>query len=289
MAHRFGRVGMHPIFIEIPIPGYGPFAIHTYGLMVALGFFFAISVVTNQAARKGMDGDQIVNMLFGLILTGVVGARLLFVALEWRSYVDRPLSIINIREGGLVFLGGVVCAAFYGLYFIRKYQLPFWKTTDAVILGLPLGQMFGRLGCVAAGCCYGRPTDLPWSITYTSPLAAGAPLNVPVHPVQLYESIGNLVIFLGLYLLARSNKQRFDGQVVIAYFVAYPVLRIVTETFRGDSVRGFFMQDVLGQTLSTSQFISLVLLSAALVAGFLRRRASLSSGDPLNPQTPVGA
>lgn len=271
---------MHPIFFEIPIPGGQPFAIHTYGVMVALGFFFAISVVTNQAARRGMDSDLIVNMLFGLILSGVIGARLLFVALEWKSYVDRPLSILNIREGGLVFLGGVICAALYGLYFIRKHQLPFWKTTDAVILGLPLGQMFGRLGCVAAGCCFGRPTDLPWALTYTSELAAGAPLHVPVHPVQLYESLGNLVIFLGLYLLARSHRQKFDGQILISYFVAYPLLRIITETFRGDTVRGFFMKDVLGEVISTSQFISLLLLLAALVAGFLRRKAGVSVEPP---------
>jgi len=276
---------MHPIFFEIPIPGGQPFAIHTYGVMVALGFFFAISVVTNQAARRGMDSDLIVNMLFGLILSGVIGARLLFVGLEWKSYVARPLSILNIREGGLVFLGGVICAALYGLYFIRKHQLPFWKTTDAVILGLPLGQMFGRLGCVAAGCCFGRPTDLPWAITYTSELAAGAPLHVPVHPVQLYESFGNLVIFLGLYWLARSNRQKFDGQILIGYFVAYPLLRIITETFRGDTVRGFFMKDVLGEVISTSQLISLLLLLAALVAGFLRRKAGYS----VEPPSAVGA
>lgn len=286
---------MHPIFIDIPIPGFlqgllgQSFAIHTYGLMVALGFFFAISVVTRQARRHELDPDLIVNMLFGLILWGVIGSRLLFVALEWKSYVDRPLSILNIREGGLVFLGGVICAALYGLYYVHKHQLPFWKVTDSVVIGVPLGQMFGRLGCVAAGCCYGKPTDLPWAITFTSELSAGAPLNVPLHPVQIYESIGNLLIFLALYLWARSGKQRFDGQIVIGYFMLYPILRISTELFRGDTVRGFFMQETLGQLISTSQLISLLLLLAAAGAYVLRSRAgnTLSGPGLGGPDKPV--
>lgn len=272
---------MHPIFLQIPLPSFlhgvmGPtFAIHTYGLMVALGFFFAIQVVTRVGRSKELDPDLLVNLLFGLILWGVIGSRLLFVALEWKSYVDRPLAILNIREGGLVFLGGLVAATIYGIYAIMRYQLPLWKTTDAVIIGVPLGQMFGRLGCVSAGCCYGGPTDLPWAITYSSPDVAGAPLNIPVHPVQLYESLGNLLIFGALLWLGQSGRQKFEGQVLALYLMAYPCLRIVTELFRGDVVRGFFMQDRLGQLISTSQAISLVLLVVGAGMYVWRRRVAL--------------
>lgn len=255
---------MYPVFISIPIPGFlqgvlgTTFAIHTYGVMVALGFFFAISAVTSEARRKNLDADAIVNLLFGLILWGIVGSRLLFVALEWHSYVDRPLSILNIREGGLVFQGGLVCAALYAVISITRQKLPFWKTVDAVIIGVPLGHAFGRLGCTAAGCCYGQPTDLPWAITFTDPGVAGAPLNVPLHPVQLYESIGNLAIFTLLMVIARRGVFRSDGRILALYLLAYPLLRYVTELFRGDEVRGFFLQDRLGHALSTSQAISLV-------------------------------
>lgn len=279
---------MYPVFVSIPIPGFlqgllGPvFSIHTYGVMVALGFFFAISAVTSEARRKNLDADAIVNLLFGLILWGIVGSRLLFVALEWKSYVDRPLAILNIREGGLVFQGGLVCAGLYGVVSILRQKLPFWKTVDAVIVGVPLGHAFGRLGCTAAGCCFGKPTDLPWAITFTDPGVAGAPLNLPLHPVQLYESLGNLIIFVVLLLLARRGKFRSDGQVLASYLLAYPILRYVTELFRGDEVRGFFMQESLGQALSTSQAISVVelILGIGLYAYLRHKPQGTSDASP---------
>jgi len=292
---------MHPVFFTLPIPellirffaGFGitldaTFSIHTYGVMSALGFFLAITVVNREASRKGLDADTVTNLLFGNILWGVIGSRLLFVALSWQEYVDRPFAILNIREGGLVFQGGLIAAVVYSLYFVRRQRLPFWKTGDVLILGL-LGHTFGRLGCLAAGCCYGKSTLLPWAITFTHPDAAGPPSGLPLHPVQLYESAGNLLIFVGLLYLLR-RRLRFDGQVLLIYFMAYPILRIFTEVFRGDVVRGFLFEAQLGQFLSTSQAISMVELCAAVILYIWRRNRARgeSLAEPLNSLETAG-
>jgi phosphatidylglycerol:prolipoprotein diacylglycerol transferase len=287
---------MFPIFLNIPLPAFlvallhtlgidagESFAIHTYGVMAAVGFFIAISLANKEAVRRGMDADQVTNLLFGTILWGVIGSRLLFVALEWQNYVGRPAAILNIREGGLVWQGGLIGAVIYSIIYMQRHGMPFWKTADTIILGIPLGHTFGRLGCLAAGCCYGRQTDLPWAIVFSNPESAGAPLGVPLHPVQIYESLGNFAVFAVLaYVL--HKRLRFDGQVFLGYFISYPILRIFTELFRGDIVRGFFLQDQLGQVISTSQAISLVELAVA-IAIYRWRRSHGSIETP--PSTPT--
>jgi phosphatidylglycerol:prolipoprotein diacylglycerol transferase len=152
-------------------------------------------------------------------------------------------------------------------WYIAKHRMPFWTTCDVFAPGIALGHVTGRLGCLAAGCCYGRPTDVPWAITFTNPLAAanvGTPLGVPLHPTQLYEAGIELVILIALLATERRGKQ-FAGRTFWAYIFLYAVSRYVIELYRGDP-RG----EVLG--FSTSQFISLILapLSVAMLIWLAR-------------------
>ena len=157
------------------------------------------------------------------------------------------------------FIGALVAVA---IFFRRHPGLPFWRAADLCGPAIALGQAIGRIGCFMAGDDYGRPTDLPWAVHFTDPDAArigGAPLNVGLHPVQLYESAACLLLFFVLVWLSR--RKRFDGQMILAYTILYAIARFVLETFRGDADRGF----VFGGLLSTSQFIALVLAPAAIV------------------------
>jgi phosphatidylglycerol:prolipoprotein diacylglycerol transferase len=280
---------MFPIFISLPpefvmallaklgVAPFAPFEIHTYGVLIALGVLLAIRVITREAERRGLSADLFMNLALGLLLWGVIGSRLLFVVLDWQLYVDRPWAVVNIREGGLVFQGGLIGAAIYAIWFMRRNRLAFWETADLVALGIPFGHVFGRLGCLSAGCCFGAPTHVPWAITFTDPSSAGPPLGVPLHPVQLYESFGNLLVFIGLMYLIR-RRQRFDGQIVLSYFIAYPVLRFIVEMFRGDVVRGFFLESHFGQLISTSQAISVVELVIAIALYAWRRTRPRETG-----------
>jgi len=284
---------MHPLFVSIPIPEFllailtllgvsasPTFDLHTYGLLTAFGFLMAILLITYEGKRRGLEADLITNLLFGLILSGLISARVLFILVEWRYYLERPWSMINLREGGLIFQGGLIGALVYAWYFMKKHGIPFWQTADVIIIGLPLGHVFGRMGCLAAGCCFGKPADLPWAITFTDPLSAGPPLGVPIHPVQVYESMGNLLIFLFLWHLLR--RVQFNGQVTLMYLMLYPAFRVLVELFRGDDIRGFFLQDQLGQRVSTSQAISLVEL---IIAWTLYRKFRPKKHIPPQDQT----
>jgi phosphatidylglycerol:prolipoprotein diacylglycerol transferase len=245
---------MHPLLFKI-----GPLSIHTYGLMIALGFFAALTVVRRIAPRSGMSPDFAVDTAFWLLLVGFIGARSLFVLTRFDEFLSDPFAVFKIWEGGLVFFGGPLAALPWGYWWLRKHKLSFWKAIDTFIPGLVLGHAMGRLGCLAAGCCYGRPTDSTWGVKLNSDLVDPAFRGIPLHPVQLYESAALFVLFVGLLWIHKNKK--FDGQVGISYMLIYPVIRSIVETFRGDLVRGF----VIDGLLSTSQFISILFMAAGLI------------------------
>lgn len=243
---------MHPVLFRI-----GGFAVYSYGLFVAMGFLAGMALAIREARRVALDPDKISDLFFWVIIAAIVGSRLLYVAVEIRSFLSAPLEIFKIWKGGLVFYGGLILAFMVIVFFIRRKQLPFWITMDVLAPSLAIGQVFGRMGCLFAGCCYGRPADLPWAVTFTDPDSL-APLYVPLHPTQLYEAGAVLLIFLVL-MLVREVK-RFEGQVMWTYVFLYSVARFVIENYRGD-YRGM----VWGDMLSTSQFISVFLAITALI------------------------
>lgn len=257
---------MHPIIWDL-----GPLTIHTYGLLLAIAFIAGIWITSRNAKAAGISPDLIWNMGLVVIFSALVGAKILLLLsdLEYYSRNFREIfSLSTLRSMG-VYYGGLILALASAAWFLAKKRLPFWKIADLAAPGIALGQAIGRLGCLSAGCCYGKPTHLPWGITFTDPYAnenVGVTLNIPLHPTQLYESLGTLLLFA--FLMWRLPRKHINGQVLLEYLTLYSILRFVIEFFRGDD-RGF----VLYGLLSTSQFIAvLTILGAAAAYFFLLRK-----------------
>ena len=253
---------MHPVLFTL-----GPLTIHTYGVLIASGFLAGMFLAVREAKRQGINPDRILDLGMYILAAAVIGSRILDVAVEYKYYAAHPLEIFMIWRGGLVFYGGFIAALLTGVWYLNRHRLPIWKTGDILAPSIALGQAIGRLGCLSAGCCYGKPTTLPWGITFTDP-GSLAMLGVPLHPTQLYESVGDFGIFLGLYLFRK--KKAFDGQVFWLYVLCYSVLRFLVEMVRGDAVRGFV--HIAGLTLSTSQAVGIVaFLTAATMLSRLKK------------------
>ena len=253
----------------------GSFPINTYGVFLALAFLCAILVTVKLAERDGLPRDRIYDLCLWMLLASLVGSKVLMLFTE-PEYRDNPLALVSLdflRSGG-VFYGGLIGAVVAGYFLMKRYKLPWWKTADACAPGIAVGNFFGRQGCFSAGCCWGKPTTLPWGVKFTElgHEITGVPTDTYLHPTQLYESFAMLLVFF--FLLWLHKRKRFNGQVVLAYALLYSIIRFSIEFVRDDP-RG----DILGLTtltgLSTSQLISLVVGIAALVILIIRRRPSL--------------
>ena len=250
---------MYPVLLEI-----GFFKIFTYGLFVASGFFVAILLASNQAKRENVDQEKILDLCFYILLSSVVGARLLYVVVEYKYFMANPLDVVKFWKGGLVFYGGLIGAVGVSIYYLKANSLPVWKVGDIMAPSIAIGQAIGRWGCFFAGCCYGVKTDVPWAITFNDPRAL-APLHVALHPTQVYDSINTFLIYL--FLIWLRKRKSFEGQVFWVYGILYSIGRYIVESFRGDD-RGFAVPGIL----STSQFISIFTLLVSLFMFFKLRR-----------------
>ncbi len=228
----------------------GPITIHTYGIFVAAGIFCGVFLAMKLAEKEGISPVLISNMCFWMVISGIFGARLVYVLMNLNYYIKFPLDIIQIWKGGLVFSGGLITSCLVGGWYIRKYRLSFWLVGDIIAPSVALGQAIGRIGCFMAGCCYGKPTNLPWAVTFHTPPSL-APLNIPLHPTQLYHCLACTIIFFCLMIL-RKHKS-FEGQIFLWYLLMHSLQRIIIERFRGD------LYPFIGQMTAT-QFISLVIL-----------------------------
>lgn len=254
---------MFPILFRIPeaIPLLGGLPIYTYGVLVALAFLVGISWTLHEARLAGVDRERVADLTFYIIIAAIVGSRLLYVVIEWERYGTDPLAILRVWEGGLVFYGGLLgCLAISGWY-TRRQGWSLRTTADLYMPGVALGHAIGRLGCLMAGCCYGRPVggDPWWALHFPSNPVTLAPGGIPLYPTQLMESVTEGAIFLLLVWVRRH--QRFSGQVFLSYLILYGVARSILEIFRGDSIRGYVIPGIL----STSQLISIFLVGAAVV------------------------
>ncbi|ACV68404.1 prolipoprotein diacylglyceryl transferase [Desulfohalobium retbaense] len=236
---------MHPILVDI-----GPFTVYTYGFFVAAAFLVGMAVSMREAKRLGLPHKIVPDLGFYLILSAVVGARLLYVLLAPKYFLAHPLEIVQFWKGGLVFLGGALAAAGTTIWFLRRREQPIWSWADAIAPGLTLGQAVGRLGCLAAGCCFGKECTLPWAITFTDPKSL-APLHQALHPTQIYHVLAGVAVYF--LLLGTKRWQPKPGMRFAIYIMGYAVLRFVIELFRGD-FRGH-----LGP-LSTTQWIAAALV-----------------------------
>jgi phosphatidylglycerol:prolipoprotein diacylglycerol transferase len=254
----------------------GPLTIHSYGMFYALGILAAVGLSEYLHRRAGGTPGIISDMALPIVIGVFLGARTLFVLVEGSYYLEHPLEVFKVWQGGLVFYGGLIggALAFIITVWIRKMDL--WHMADNVAPGVALGHAVGRLGCFFAGSCYGRPTDMPWAVTFTAPNSlAGEILGVPVHPTQLYSSA--FLFLLSGILILKHRGRSFRGQVFTSYLLLYGTFRFFIEFFRGDP-RG--EATLLGLTLSTGQWISLIIVPAAL-AGY--RYLSTKKGEDHGP------
>jgi len=217
---------VHPIAFEI-----GSYPVHWYGVMMAVAFLAGLWTASRRGLRDGIAPEKILDIGPWLIVGTIVGARTVYVVTYWQeSFAGHSLwEIFMIQHGGLVFYGGLIGATLAGILYSRLKKLPVWKMADIVAPSIALGYVFGRIGCLLNGCCYGRACDLPWAIHFP-PGHETYPHGV--HPTEIYDSLLNLVLYLGLAWLYR--RKRFDGQVFAAYLMCYAVTRSIVEAFRGD-------------------------------------------------------
>lgn len=257
---------VHPVLFSLP----NGFSIHVYGFMIAVGTVLAVGVASRWAVKDGFDKDLFTDLGFWAILAGVVGARMEYVRVNASQFQDLQ-QMVNVRDGGLVFYGGLIAVLVTFVIIVKRRKLPMLKVLDIMAPLIPLGIMFGRLGCFAAGCCYGHQTDVAWAVRFPDDPLTAAPAGLPLHPTQLYEVAYGGLLF-GLLTWMRSHK-RFDGQLILSFLSLYPILRSINELFRGDPGRGWFMEAQLGEVLSNAQAISVVVaLFAAVGWGLLWKR-----------------
>jgi phosphatidylglycerol---prolipoprotein diacylglyceryl transferase len=289
------RVGLLDREVRLPL--------HTYGLLIATGFIVGIGLAQREARRRGQDPEKIADLSFWLLVAALVGSRLYFILVNWKDYfeagtflVQTPIGriprVLAIWEGGLVFYGGFIGAALAAWLYLRKHRMDFLAHADTLIPGVAIGHFFGRLGCFGAGCCWGdvAHAHLPWLAQFPPEslafqtfagrpnpeafLAADRLHTLPLHPTQLYESFGELGLFLLLVLLVRPRKA-FHGQVLATWLMLYAILRSVVESFRGDVERGM----VLGLGVGTWTSIVIFAVGAAVFASGWRRRQARLAGQ----------
>jgi len=246
---------MHPILFEI-----GGFPVYTYGVLLAAAYLLGLQFALRRAKARGLDPNRVMDLGIWIIISALVGAKLLLLIVEWDTFTSDWRELFTLMRSGGVFYGGLIAAVAVALWYLRRHRLPMWTVTDVFAPGIALGHVVGRLGCLFAGCCFGRRTDVPWAITFHSEFAAqnvGTPLNIPLHPTQLYEAGAELLILI--LLLATERKGRpFPGRTFWGYMFLYAVSRFIIEFYRGDP-RG-----MVG-AFSTSQFVSLLIIPLSLV------------------------
>jgi phosphatidylglycerol:prolipoprotein diacylglycerol transferase len=254
----------------------GPATVYTYGVLLAASYLLGLRLAMWRGKKWGLNPSQILDLGIYIIIAALVGAKLLLLIVERDTYLQSPAELWSLMRAGGVFYGGLILAVVVAFWYIAKHKMPFWRTCDVFAPAIALGHVTGRLGCLAAGCCYGKPTTVPWGIVFTNPLAAnvGTPLGVRLHPTQLYEAGAELLI-LGVLLFVERRGRTFEGRTFWLYMLLYAVSRFIIEFYRGDP-RGV----VLGW--STSQFISLVL--GPLAIGML---IYLAKSTPTLPQRSV--
>jgi phosphatidylglycerol:prolipoprotein diacylglycerol transferase len=248
----------------------GPITIHTYGLLLAAAFICGIWISSRIAAKNGVEPDCVWNMGLIIIFSALVGAKIILFFSDIRYYSDNPreiFSLSTLRSSG-VYYGGLFLALASAIWYLKKKKLSFWTMADIAAPGIALGQTIGRLGCLSAGCCYGKPTNLPWGISFTSQYAyenVGVPIGIPLHPTQIYEAIGTLLLFL--FLLWSHAQKPVRGRLILQYILGFALIRFLVEFFRGDE-RAF----VLYGLLSTSQLIAIVALLGSAAAYYMLAR-----------------
>ena len=229
----------------------GPFTVHGYGLMIAIGVLAALFIAEARAKKRDMNADVLYPLTLVCVVFGFASAKVLFCIVEWRQFIKNPLQLLT--GNGFVVYGGIIGGVLAAFLYCRLKKLNFWDYFDIVLPSVAVAQGFGRIGCFLAGCCYGRETDSFFFISFTH--SDYAPNGVKLLPTQLFSAAGMFLIAGFLFWYAK--KERKKGQVGALYLVLYSIGRFIIEFFRDDyrGAVGF---------LSTSQFISLFILATGV-------------------------
>lgn len=245
---------MYPILLE-----FGHLEIRSYGVFVALSFFVGLWLSTQEARRKGLDPRLIQDFAIYALLGGIIGARIYFVLFSDPAYfLQKPWEILAVWRGGIGVIGSLFGGAFVALWYCSRKGVPFWKLGDTLAPGVALGQTVGQFACLFNGDSYGKPTSLPWAITYTDPRSF-APLSIPLHPIEIYEMAAYFLVFLAVW--NTRKKYSIDGFALFTYLSAYGVARFFMEFFRGHPA-------IFAWGIPAAQVFSVLLIIASLT-GFL--------------------
>jgi len=260
---------MFPILFRI-----GSFYLPTYGVLVAIAFLTGLAITARLARRAGLPPEKITNLAVYCAIAGIVGAKLFMFLFDIGDYIRDPgqiFSMATLQAAG-VFHGGFILALLFAYLYLDRQKLPILNTMDVFAPGIAIGQAIGRLGCFAAGCCWGKVCYLPWGVRFRSDAAAPVPLDKPLHPVQLYESAADLLIFFFLY--SRFNRSHYSGQIIGLYLVLYSTARFIIEFFREH-------EQALVGPFSLTQWIALALFA---LGAFVLWRGN-PSGAAVQPKT----
>lgn len=244
---------MYPVLAQL-----GTFELRSYGVIVALSFFLGLWLSAREARRNGLDPALVQDFAFYALLGGIVGARVYYVVFSNPAYfLQKPWEIVAVWHGGISIIGALLGGTLAALWYCRKRQLSFWRFADTLAPGVALGQAAGMIACLLNGDSYGKATDAAWAITYTNPRAM-APLNTPLHPVELYEMAAYLLVFL----LVRQTRRKYrsPGFTFLTYLAGYGAARFVVEFFRGNPA-------IFAFGVPAAQVFAVALVLAA-VAGF---------------------
>lgn len=252
---------MWPFLFDLDIAG-----VHlkppTYGVLLAIAFSAGYFEALRRSKPMGLEAKHVENIFLLVVLSSVIGARMFHVLFEDPSYYwQHPTEIIAIWNGGYTLYGALILSLVCGVIYTRLTKINYLAYADLAATSVALGIGIGRLGCFFAGCCWGAPTKMPWGVTFSHPESfTDVHLkHIPLHPTQIYESIGCFLIYGYISWLAK--RHRYQGQLIFHFLIAYSFLRYLVEIFRGDTYRGF----VLGGVFSYSQFISLSFVPIALL------------------------
>ena len=237
----------------------GSRAVYWYGIMVALGFLACVAHLTVLGIRERRPPSFGSDLAFWMMLSGIIGARIAYVAANINYYWQDPLAIIRVDQGGLIYYGGFIGAFITGVVFARIKKLNILALADYAVTALPLGHAFGRVGCFLNGCCYGAVTSVSWGVSQQEAIR---------HPVQLYEAFLNFVIYALLTWFYPRRKH--NGEILAIYCIIYPLGRFLLEFFRGDERLGW-------HGLSYAKIISLGLIAVGVIIWFVVSRSNQKS------------
>jgi phosphatidylglycerol:prolipoprotein diacylglycerol transferase len=258
---------VHPIAFYL-----GSLPVRWYGVMMACAFLAGLWTATRRARLVNVSGDVIADVTLWLMFGSIIGARFVYVTTYWKQeFADQPFrEVFMIQHGGLVYYGGLIGASVAGIIYLAWKKLPVWKIADILAPSIALGSVFGRIGCLLNGCCYGRTCDLPWAIHFP---ADHETHGLAVHPTQIYDALLNLLLYV--FLAWWFRRKKFDGQILALYFIGYAISRTIVEFFRGD-----YPADHIHAGLFTSaQLVSVpILVTGIILALLLSRRTPTKPG-----------